>query len=84
MHALLCCAVCFIDTWPQRVALAFVHCVALRNAVELWEAAELTPNTVVVMEGLCGTGNITYQTLRLNKHMCITRSHRNLLSDANI
>lgn len=84
MYALLPCAVCFMDTWPQRVALSFVHCVTLRNAVELWEASKLTPNTVVVMEGLCGTGNITYQTLILNKHMYIIRHHRNLLSDANI
>lgn len=54
---------CFIDTWAQRVSLSFVHCVTLRNAVELRESSKLTPHTVVVMEGLCGTGNITYQTL---------------------
>uniref|UniRef100_A0A9J8DMZ9 non-specific serine/threonine protein kinase n=1 Tax=Cyprinus carpio carpio TaxID=630221 RepID=A0A9J8DMZ9_CYPCA len=54
---------CDGDTWAQRVSLSFVHGVTLRNAVELRESSKLTPHTVVVMEGLCGTGNITCQTL---------------------
>lgn len=51
------------STWSQGVTLSLVHCVTLRNAIELRQASKLTPHSVVIVEGPYCTVKVTQQTL---------------------
>jgi len=44
----------FLLTWPEWVPFSLVHCIALRNVVELRQPTKLLPNRVIVEEGSHG------------------------------
>lgn len=50
-------------TGSEWVAFSLLHCVSLRNVVELWQPPKLLPDSVVVEEGPHGIVNIPNKAL---------------------
>lgn len=59
----------FLLTWPEWVSFSLVHCIALRNVVELRQPTKLLPNSVIVEEGSHGIIYIPNQALRETKEL---------------
>lgn len=54
-------------TRPEWISFPLVHCIALGDVVELWQATKLFPDSVIVEEGSHGIIYVSNQALRERK-----------------